>query len=439
MSETQLSPEALQEIEAVVGRDAMTMDGRHCHVKPASASEVSQIAALVATHKITLVPVGKGGHSSPSDDLRPQIFLNLERLHHILHLDEQSLIVHVQAGMTGSALEKVLNTRDLTLGDFPIEALNSSIGGLLSVRTPGKSTRRHGTFEDTVLGISAVLSGGKNLRTRVAPRRASGPDLARVICGSEGSLGIITSAELRIHKRPESRLLAAYKIPSFSDALTAVRMALREEASPAALRIYDGAQCLSHLNEQCVAGEVLMVAATVGPTSLAACDRNLISSAVEAVGGRPANGELAAVWWKRRSELGQSLDAQSGEAQSLDTQSSDTTIPAINLEVSATPTMLAPVYQAIIDACIAAGLSASAHASRFNSDGGVLFFTLSDQHGALVANSSDAMDGVKTAAESAGAYLIERVNPSLSQYFESLRDALDLPRHLNPGVLRSSK
>ncbi len=427
MNESQLralSPEAIQEIEAVVGRDAMQVDGRHCHVKPASASEVSQIAVVVATHQLALVPVGKGGHSSPSDDLRPQIFLNLERLHHILHLDEQSLIVHVQAGMTGSALEKVLNTRDLTLGDFPINALNSSIGGLLSVRTPGKSTRRHGTFEDTVLGISAILSGGKTLRTRVAPRRASGPDLARVICGSEGSLGIITSAELRIHKRPESRLLAAYKIPNFSDALTAVRMALREEASPAALRIYDGAQCLSHLNERCVTGEVLMVVATVGPTSLAACDRNLIASAVEAVGGRPADNELAAIWWQRRGELG---------------QPSDTTLPAINLEVSATPRMLAPVYQAIIDTCTAGGVSASAHASRFNSDGGVLFFTLHDKQGELVADSSTAMAEIKGAAESAGAYLIERVNPSLSQYFESLRDALDLPRHLNPGVLRSGK
>ncbi len=425
MSESQprgLSTEVIQEIETVVGRDSIRVDGRHCHVKPASASEVSKIAVLVATHQLTLVPVGKGGHSSPSDDLRPQLFLNLERLHHILHLDEQSLIVHVQAGMTGSALEKVLNTRDLTLGDFPIDALNSSIGGLLSVRTPGKSTRRHGTFEDTVLGISAVLSGGKTLRTRVAPRRASGPDLARVICGSEGSLGIITSAELRIHKRPESRLLAAYKIPNFSDALTAVRMALREEASPAALRIYDGAQCLSHLNERCVTGEVLMVVATVGPTSLAACDRNLIASAVEAVGGRPADSELAAIWWQRRGELG---------------QPSDTTLPAINLEVSATPRMLAPVYQAIIDACSAGGVSASAHASRFNSDGGVLFFTLHDKQGELVSDSSTAMAEIKGAAESAGAYLIERVNPSLSQYFESLRDALDLPRHLNPGVLRS--
>lgn len=423
MSESQMGVDLLQAIEAIVGAESMQMDGRHCHVKPATASELSQLAALVSTHDIILIPVGKGGHSSPCDDLRPQLLINLQRLHHVLHLDEHSLIVHVQAGLSGIELEKILNTRDLTLGDFPAESLASTIGGLLSVRTPGKSTRRHGTFEDTVLGISAVLSGGKTLRTRVAPRRASGPDLARVICGSEGSLGIITSAELRIHKRPESRLLVAYKLPSFSEALTAVRIALREEASPAAMRIYDREQAKRQLYEICDREEALLVVATVGPTSLAACDRNLIASAVEAHGGRPADKELAQTWWKRRSDLGQETDISA----------------RVNLEVSATPTMLAPVYQAICGASRDAGLQASAHAARFNSDGGVLYFSITDSNDTLLANDAEAIAKVKDAAESAGAYLIERVNPSLSKYFESLRDALDGPRHLNPGVLRSRK
>ena len=100
--------------------------------------------------------------------------------------------------------------------------LTSSLGGILAVRTPGKSSARHGFFEDAVVGVSAVLADGRTVHTRVAPRRATGPDLARALCGSEGTIGFITSAVLRIHPRPESRLVAAYLLPSIDAAVSAV-------------------------------------------------------------------------------------------------------------------------------------------------------------------------------------------------------------------------
>src|SRR5919202_1262432 len=102
-------------------------------------------------------------------------------------------------------------------------------------RTPGKSSARHGFFEDAVVGVSAVLADGRTVHTRVAPRRATGPDLARALCGSEGTIGFITSAVLRIHPRPESRLVAAYVLPSLDAAVSAVYLALREEAAPSGL------------------------------------------------------------------------------------------------------------------------------------------------------------------------------------------------------------
>ncbi len=417
-----IAPDLFQAIVAIVGKAHAIPEGRHCHITPASSSELSQLAILIADEEVSLIPVGKGGHSTPTDDLRPQLLLNMKRMNHVLHLDEVSLLVHVQAGLSGLDLERILNTRELTLGDFPIDSIGSTIGGLLSVRTPGKSTRRHGTFEDTVLGVSAVLSDGKSIRTRVAPRRASGPDLSRVLCGSEGALGIITSAVLRIHKQPESRLLAAYKLPSFADALSAVRLALREEASPAALRIYDDHQAQAHLGLSASGEEALLVVATVGPTSLAACDRNLFSSAVEAYEGRPSDKELATTWWDRRCGHVAWDDAPAPP----------------NLEVSATPGTMAQVYRAIKTASTQQGLHSRAHASRFNTDGGVLFFTISERSGPSIPGNSSQMQEIKDSAESAGAYLIERVNPSLKSYFESLRDQLDAKRHLNPGVLRSS-
>jgi len=412
-------PALLAEIEEIVGAGNLRPEGRHCHANPSSASEISQLAACAKKHKATIIAVGKGGRSTPTDDMRPQILLNMGRMDHVLHLDPMSLVVHAQAGISGIVLEGLLNKRGLTLGAFSPAELGSSLGGLLAVRTPGKSSKQHGTIEDMVLGVSAVLSDGRTLHTRVAPRRASGPDLARVLCGSEGTLGIITSAHLRVHDMPESRLLAAFRLPNMEEAFTAVRLALREEASPAALRIYDGAEALLHLEEHCDGAEAILVAATTGPTSLAACDRDLIASAAEAVGGSRTHEHIAAKWWERRS----------GHSEQPDP-------PAPNLQVSATPRMLSQVYNAIAQASEQASVVCRCHASRFDKDGGVLFVSILDSQDVMLSPHDQRMVAIAEAAESAGAYLLGKPNASLQRYFDMLRVGLDPGNVFNPGVLR---
>ena len=420
MSESSKRASLEERMIKVVGAEHLTSEEPHFHVRPGSAAEISTLAEIALELDLTLIAVGKGRRSTPTDDMRTQLFIDMGRMKHVLHLDETSLMVHVQTGRTGLELEATLNKRGLTLGDFPPASLNSSIGGLLSVRTPGKSTRRHGTLEDTVLGLSAILAGGRQLHTRVGPRRATGPDLNRILCGSEGALGIITSAHLRIYRLPESRLLAAYRVPTFADALTAVRLALREEASPAALRIYDCQEAEVHLGKVCEGDEAILVAATVGPTSLATCDRDLISSAVGVVGGEPADQSIADTWWQRRTGNDEGKDAP----------------PSPNLQVSATPRKLAPVYEAICASAAKSNFRVRAHSSRFARDGGVLFFTISTEDGTLLSPKATEMESIKKDAESAGAYLLESTNASLRGYFEDLRNALDPGRHLNPGVLR---
>lgn len=407
------------DIEAIVGEGNSTPEGPNCQASPSSASEVSQLAECAARHDATLIPVGKGGRSTPTDDPRPRILLNMGRMNHVLHLDPTSLVVHAQAGITGLVLEQLLNKRGLTLGAFAPAGLGSTLGGLIAVRTPGKSSRQHGTLEDMVLGVSAVLSDGRTVHTRVAPRRASGPDFARILCGSEGTLGIITSAHLRVHKLPESRLLAAFRLPNMEEAFTAVRLAMREEASPAALRIYDGAEALAHLGEVCQGSEALLVAATAGPTSLAACDRDLIASAAFAVGGKKTREDIAVAWWNRRNG---NVDWDEP--------------PPPNLQVSATPRMLSPVYDAIRVTSDELGLTCRAHASRFDKDGGVLFASIENAEGEMLPEDAAEIATISEAAESAGAYLLGKPNASLQKYFDLLRDGLDPKNLLNPGVFR---
>jgi alkyldihydroxyacetonephosphate synthase len=286
--------------------------------------------------------------------------------------------------------------------------LTSSLGGIIAVRTPGKSSARHGFFEEAVVGVSAVLADGRTVHTRVAPRRATGPDLARALCGSEGTIGFITSAVLRIHHKPEARLVAAYVLPSIDAAINAIYLALREEAAPSGLRIYDAEEAARHFdNLPLPAGHVLLCAATAGPTDLAACDRDLITSAVIAEGGATSDSTLADLWW-RRNHLGEPTPA-----------------PAPTLQVMGTPAKLRVVYRAVLDEAARLGAPASAYISRFDPDGAVMFFRVRE----------DIAPAAERVAETAGGWLIGARATKLDGYLRALRDELDPQRIMNPGTL----
>jgi alkyldihydroxyacetonephosphate synthase len=411
---------------AAIGASPQPGDAPAWLLEPGSAAEVAEVVQLAGRHRAAVIPVGNAARAPRDHRLRDRVrfFVDSRRMNHVLHLDETSLIAHVQAGLTGLALEKVLAPRGLSLGDYPPATLNSTIGGLLSVRTPGKSSPRHGFVEDAVLGVSAVLADGRTVHTRVAPRRATGPDLARALCGSEGTLGYITSAVLRIHRRPEARFLSAHALPSFDAALSAVHLALREEAAPSALRVFDGDEARIHLGEGvCERSEAVLTAATAGPTDLAACDRDLVASAAAAVGGRSLPQQVAERWWRRR--FGQDPAPAP---------------PVPTLQVTAPISREAPVYHAVQAAAREGGFAVRAHASRFDADGAVLFFTLTppgDDAALSGAAREQARAAAQTAAQGAGAVLFDATNPSLQPYFLELRRQLDPGGVMNPGALRA--
>jgi hypothetical protein len=150
-----------------------------------------------------------------------------------------------------------------------------------------------------------------------------------------------------------------------------------------------------------------LCAATAGPTDLAACDRDLITSAVVAEGGQATSTELADLWWRR---------LHAGEP---------TPGPVPSLQVMATPSKLRAVYQAVLDHAAQTGAAARAHISRFDANGAVVFFTL---------------DGIEVAvaervAQAAGGWLLGARAVKLDAYLGALRDALDPERIMNPGTL----
>ena len=391
------------------------LDPFNWRVTPGSAAEVAEVIRRARDRKAAVHPIGAGGRPTRIADDRPRVHVASKRLDQVLQLDETSLLVHAQAGLTGLDLEQILSPRNLSIGDYPPVVLTSSLGGIIAVRTPGKSSARHGFFEDAVVGVSAVLADGRTVHTRIAPRRATGPDLARALCGSEGTIGFITSAVLRIHVRPEARLVAAYLLPSVDAAFGAVYLALREEAAPSGLRIYDAAEAALHYDGLALpAGHVLLCAGTAGPTDLATCDRDLITSAVVAEGGAMTDQALAELWWRR---------LRAGEP---------TPGPQPTLQVMATPSKLRAVYHAVRAELANRDGTARAHISRFDADGAVMFFSL-ERDGA--AADSDTVAAAERAAQAAGGWLLGARAQELDSYLRALRDALDPDRIMNPGTL----
>lgn len=384
-------------------------------VAPGSAAEVAEVVRRARGAKAAVHPIGAGGRPTRVADDRARVHIATRRLDQVLQLDETSLLVHAQAGLTGLDLERILGPRNLSIGDYPPGVLTSSLGGIIAVRTPGKSSARHGFFEDAVVGVSAVLADGRSVHTRVAPRRSTGPDLARALCGSEGTIGFITSAVLRIHVRPEARLVAAYLLPSVDAAVNAVYLALREEAAPSGLRIYDAHEAGAH-HEGLVlpAGTALLCAATAGPTDLATCDRDLITSAVIAEGGATTDQALAELWWRR---------LHAGEP---------TPGPQPMLQMMATPSKLRAVYHAVVTELANLGGSVRVHISRFDADGAVMFATL-EREGA--AADEETVAAAERAAQAAGGWLLGARAERLDTYLRALRDVLDPDRIMNPGTL----
>jgi alkyldihydroxyacetonephosphate synthase len=375
-------------------------------VRPSSAAEIAQLVRLAGDRGAVVIPVGTATRrpSGRGAD-RPRIILDVKRMTHVLHLDETSLVVQVQAGLTGLGLEELLLPRGLTIGDVPPAALRSTIGGMLSVRTPGKTSPRQGFIEASVLGLSAVLADGRTVHTRVAPRRATGPDLQRALLGAEGALGVITGATLRIHRRAEARLLDSARFPSLAHAVEAVFAALRRDAQPAAVRIYDAAEARAHLGGD--PGGAVLVAGTVGPPELAAIDRDLLAEEGRARGASPLGPGPAEIWWRRR--FGHHVPGP--------------TPPPPALEIAAGPMELAAVADAVVRAAAGAGRAARVHIARFDLDGACVFVTLLD--GDRPDPFGPARAPVEEQARAAGGQLVGDRDPAFEPYLEALRRELD--------------
>src|SRR5258705_10675078 len=152
------------------------------------------------------------------------------------------MMASIEAGAVGRHIMIGLAKYGLTIGHEPDSVEFSTLGGWIATNASGMKKNRYGNIEDLVLDVSVVTAGGKLERTSASPRESIGLDLRRLMFGSEGTLGIITSAIVKIFPLPEVQQYGSVLFPSFEDGFKFMYDLAREATPPASVRLLDNLQ-----------------------------------------------------------------------------------------------------------------------------------------------------------------------------------------------------
>ncbi|HXV37139.1 MAG TPA: FAD-binding oxidoreductase [Myxococcota bacterium] len=271
--ESRRSPAFLAELRKFVAEDAICDDAevrlRHGHghsqqeiyairhgvmsrvpdlvIFPGEAEHVEAIVAAALRHRVCLIPYGGGTNVShalvcPSHEQRTIASIDLSRMNRVLWIDPGDRMACIEAGATGREIAQTLARHGFTLGHEPDSIEFSTLGGWIACHASGMKKNRYGNIEDLVLDVSAVTATGVLARSRVAPRESVGVDLRRWLYGSEGGLGIITHATLRVSPLPAVQRYQSVVFRSFEQGFDFLYDLKQNGIAPASVRLTDNLQ-----------------------------------------------------------------------------------------------------------------------------------------------------------------------------------------------------
>src|ERR1017187_3568387 len=217
---------------------------------PATENEVRELISFCSDGEFRLIPYGGGtsvvGHINPPEKCGPVLTLAMDHMRGLLSLDKVSLLATFQTGVRGPDLESQLRAQSLTLGHFPQSFEYSTLGGWEVTRSSGQQALRYG-------GIRELFSGGRletplgTMELPLFPTSAAGPDLRELVLGSEGGLGILTKATVRVRALPERERFFGLIFPHWDGAFEAVREMAQAGLQLSMMRLQDRSETRTSL------------------------------------------------------------------------------------------------------------------------------------------------------------------------------------------------
>jgi alkyldihydroxyacetonephosphate synthase len=209
---------------------------------PASDEDVRALLDHARATGTRLIPYGGGssvvGHVNPLAGDAPVLTVDLTRLGRLVNLDETSRLATFEAGVVGPDLERQLGERGYTLGHFPQSWEFSTLGGWIATRSSGQQSYHYGRIEALFAGGHVETLLGP-LELPALPASAAGPDLRQVVLGSEGRLGVITRATVRVRPLPVDERFEAIFFHDWEAGATAVREIVQAGVPVSLLRFSD--------------------------------------------------------------------------------------------------------------------------------------------------------------------------------------------------------
>ncbi len=219
-------------VVAAVGERNVTTSGARTVVKPPDEGALAAVLRVAHLRGMSV--------SSDQTGFRPasrSVQIDLRRLEGVARISEHAQFVEVEGGVIVHRLEALLQQHNLTLGPLHPRSLLRTVGAALSRNLLIRRSVADGDMGGLCMRVRGLLAGGSVVETRLVPRSATGPDVARVLVGGQGRLGIITKAVLRVRRVPPLVADVCYRLPNLKAALSAARRTLQRDVRPAAARL----------------------------------------------------------------------------------------------------------------------------------------------------------------------------------------------------------
>lgn len=238
---------------------------------PESSEQVQDLLAYAKNCDASVIPMGGGtsvvGHLTVPAGDTPVLTVNLSRLCRMLNLDPESQLATFGAGVLGPDLEAQLRAQGYTLGHFPQSFEYSTLGGWVVTRSSGQQSLRYGRIEQLFAGGRVETPSG-TLTVPTFPASAAGTDLREMVLGSEGRLGILTEATVRITPLPEREEFHTIFFPNWEQAQTAVRTIVQAKLGLSMLRLSNPVETFTTLT---MAGHKKLIGLLEGYLGLRGC------------------------------------------------------------------------------------------------------------------------------------------------------------------------